>query len=214
MGFESNFTGSENNSSAGATATDHASSLQAKIEGEKQAKIQELLAPYRVKRAELQAKRHELAQGLVDVDKALEELDAVISSTEASVGLHPSTPAKRKKRAGGKKPGSSRRDPVKQEWITAKLRERHLSSDELTKLAKQEKFKPASVRTVLTKMTDANLVRIADGQHYELVEPTEKTPVRPAPPSFTAAPGEPRSQQSRLEADGSQLALRGDATVS
>src|SRR2546421_6626183 len=154
MSFESNFNGSENNSFSIATAAapaDHASTLKAQVEAEKQAKIQELLAPYRVKRAELKAKREELAQGLVEVDKALEELDGVISNVETSVGLPPSNPPKRAKKRGHKKYGAAaaaKRGPVDENWITQKLRERHLSSDELTKLAKQEKFKPASVRTV------------------------------------------------------------------
>ena len=44
-----------------------------------------------------------------------------------------------------------------------------LSFNELTRLAKEENLKPASVKTELTKLTDANLVRITDGEHYEIV---------------------------------------------
>ena len=165
MGFESNFNGSGNNSSSTATA-EHNNSLRDKVEAEKHAKIEELLAPYRIKRAELQAKREELAEGLAEVDKALNELDGVITQVETSVGLHPSNP-KRKKQAPHKKHVSH--PPVDQDWVIQKLRERRLSFNELTKLAKEENFKPASVKTVLTKLTEANLVRITDGEHYEIV---------------------------------------------
>jgi len=164
MSFEQNFNGSGNNSST-ATA-EHSDSLRAKVEAEKQAKIEELLAPYRVKRAELQAKREELAEGLEEVDKALNELDGVITNVETSVGLHPSNP-KRKKHATHKKHVTH--ESVDQDWVIQKLRERHLSFNELTKLAKEENFKPGSVKTVLTKLTEANLVRVTDGEHYEIV---------------------------------------------
>ena len=60
MSNDSNFNASGNSSST-ATA-EHSNSLRAQVEAEKQAKIEELLAPYRVKRAELQAKREELAE--------------------------------------------------------------------------------------------------------------------------------------------------------
>jgi hypothetical protein len=164
MSNDSNFNGSGNSSST-ATA-EHNSSLRAQVEAEKQAKIEELLAPYRVKRAELQAKREELAEGLGEVDKALNELDGVITQVETSVGLHPSNP-KRKKHATHKKHVSH--NPVDQDWVIQKLRERRMSFNELTKLAKEENFKPASVKTVLTNLTDANLVRVTDGEHYEIV---------------------------------------------
>ena len=162
MSFDDNFNGSGNNSSSTAVAD----SLRAKVEAEKQAKIEELLAPYRVKRAELQAKREELAEGLAEVDKALNELDGVITNVETSVGLHPSNP-KRKKHVQHKKHVTH--NPVDQDWVIQKLRERRLSFNELTRLAKEENFKPASVKTVLTKLTEANLVRITDGEHYEIV---------------------------------------------
>src|SRR6266850_1214228 len=58
---------------------------------------------------------------------------------------------------------------VDQDWVIQKLRERHMSFNELTRLAKEENFKPASVRTVLTQLQDANLVRVTDGEHYEIV---------------------------------------------
>src|SRR5678815_4370085 len=160
MSFDDNFNGSGNNSSSTAVAD----SLRAKVEAEKQAKIEELLAPYRVKRAELQAKREELAEGLAEVDKALNELDGVITNVETSVGLHPSNP-KRKKHAHKKHVSH---EPVDQDWVITKLRERHYSFNELTKLAKDENFKPASVKTVLTKLTETNLVRVTDGEHYEI----------------------------------------------
>ena len=163
MSIDSNFNGTGNSSST-ATA-EHQNSLRVQVEAEKQAKIEELLAPYRVKRAELQAKREELAEGLAEVDKALNELDGVITQVETSVGLHPSNP-KRKKHAAHKRVAHS---PVDQDWVIQKLRERHMSFNELTRLAKEENFKPASVRTVLTKLQDANLVRVTDGEHYEIV---------------------------------------------
>src|ERR1051325_7296066 len=163
MSFDDNFNGSGNNNSSSTAVAD---SLRAKVEAEKQAKIEELLAPYRVKRAELQAKREELAEGLAEVDKALNELDGVITPVETSVGLHPSNP-KRKKHATHKKHVSH--EPVDQDWVIQKLRERRYSFNELTKLAKDENLKPASVKTQLTKLTDANLVRITDGEHYEIV---------------------------------------------
>ena len=163
MSFDDNFNGSGNNSSSTTAVAD---SLRAKVEAEKQAKIEELLAPYRVKRAELQAKREELAEGLAEVDKALNELDGVITNVETSVGLHPSNP-KRKKHATHKKHVSH--EPVDQDWVIQKLRERRYSFNELTRLAKEENLKPASVKTVLTQLTDANLVRITDGEHYEIV---------------------------------------------
>ena len=164
MSFEQNFNGSGNNSSSTATA-EHADSLRAKVEAEKQAKIEELLAPYRVKRAELQAKREELAEGLAEVDKALNELDGVITNVETSMGLHPSNP-KRKKAAHKKHTAHA---SVDQDWVITKLREKHMSFNELTRLAKEENFKPGSVKTVLTKLTEANLVRVTDGEHYEIV---------------------------------------------
>ena len=165
MGFDSNFNGSGNNSSSTATA-EHNNSLRDKVEAEKQAKIEELLAPYRVKRAELQARREELAEGLGEVDKALNELDGVITQVETSVGLHPSNP--KRKKASHKKQHTTHA-AVDQDWVISKLRERHMSFNELTKLAKEENFKPGSVKTVLTKLTEANLVRVTDGEHYEIV---------------------------------------------
>jgi len=162
MSNESNY--GSGNSSSTATA-EHKDSLRAQVEAEKQAKIEELLAPYRIKRAELQAKREELAEGLAEVDEALNELDGVITQVETSVGLHPSNP-KRKKTAHKK---HTTHAAVDQDWIIQKLRERHMSFNELTRLAKEENFKPASVKTVLTKLTDANLVRVTDGEHYEIV---------------------------------------------
>ncbi len=160
---ELTFHGSGNNSST--ETADPSNSLRKQVEAEKQAKIEELLAPYRVKRAELQAKREELAQGLDEVDKSLNELDGVITQVETSVGLHP-TSSKRKKHAAHKRPA---RPAVDQDWVIQKLRERHMSFTELTRLAKEEDFKPASVRTVLTKLQEANLVRVNDGEHYEVV---------------------------------------------
>src|SRR3954464_6877326 len=109
MSFDDNFNGSGNNSSSTAVSD----SLRAKVEAEKQAKIEELLAPYRVKRAELQAKREELAEGLAEVDTALNELDGVITNVETSMGLHPSNP-KRKKHAAHKK--HVNHEPVDQDW--------------------------------------------------------------------------------------------------
>jgi hypothetical protein len=162
MSNDYTFNGSGNNSST--ETADPSNSLRKQVEAEKQAKIEELLAPYRVKRAELQAKREELAEGLDEVDKALNELDGVITQVETSVGLHPSNP-KRKKHAH-KRPA---RPAVDQDWVIQKLRERHMSFTELTRLAKEEDFKPASVRTVLTKLQEANLVRVNDGEHYEVV---------------------------------------------
>jgi hypothetical protein len=162
MSNESNY--GSGNSSSSATA-EHNNSLRDKVEAEKQAKIEELLAPYRVKRAELQAKREELAEGLAGVDEALNELDGVITQVETSVGLHPSNP-KRKKAAHKK---HTTHAAVDQDWVIQKLRERHMSFNELTRLAKEENFKPASVKTVLSKLTDANLVRVTDGEHYEIV---------------------------------------------
>jgi hypothetical protein len=163
MSNESNY--GSGNSSSTATA-EHKDSLRAQVEAEKQAKIEELLAPYRVKRAELQAKREELAEGLAGVDEALNELDGVITQVETSVGLHPSNP--KRKKASHKKQHTTHA-AVDQDWVIQKLRERHMSFNELTRLAKEENFKPASVKTVLTKLTDANLVRVTDGEHYEIV---------------------------------------------
>src|SRR5712691_5456403 len=137
MSNDSNYNASGNSSST-ATA-EHSSSLRAQVE------------------AEIQAKREELAEGLGEVDKALNELDGVITNVETSVGLHPSNP-KRKKHAVHKKHVTH--EAVDQDWVIQKLRERHMSFNELTRLAKEENFKPASVKTVLTKLTEANLVRV------------------------------------------------------
>ena len=144
--------------------SEHQSSLRKQVEAEKLAKINELLNPYRTKRQELQARRDELAAGLDEVDKELNELDGVISQVEASVGLHPSSTKRRKhnhKRAS--------RPAVDGDWIIQKLRERHMSFNEIIKLAKEEGFKPASAKSALTKLQDANLVRVNDGSHYEVV---------------------------------------------
>jgi hypothetical protein len=146
MSFDQNFTGSGNNSSSTATA-EHQNSLRAQVEAEKQAKIEEL------------------PEGLGEVDKALNELDGVITQVETSVGLHPSNP--KRKKASHKK--HTTHASVDQDWVIQKPRERRLSFNELTRLAKEENFKPASVKTVLTKLTEANLVRITDGEHYEIV---------------------------------------------
>jgi predicted nuclease with TOPRIM domain len=144
---------------------EHQSSLRKQVEAEKHAKINELLNPYRTKRAELQAKRDELAVGLEEVDKELNELDNVISQVESSVGLHPSS-TKRRKHKDHKR---SAKPAVDGDWIIQKLRERHMSFNEIIKAAKEEGFKPASAKNALTKLQDANLVRVNDGSHYEVV---------------------------------------------
>ena len=151
--------------SSGDFSNDHHDSLRKQVEAEKLAKINELLDPYRTKRVELQAKRDELAIGLEEVDKELNELDGVISQVESSVGLHPSS-TKRHKHKNHKR---AAKPAVDGDWIIQKLRERHMSFNEIIKLAKEEGFKPASAKNALTKLQDANLVRVNDGSHYEVV---------------------------------------------
>src|SRR5947207_5631919 len=145
--------------------SEHQSSLRKQVEAEKLAKINELLNPYRTKRQELQARRDELAAGLDEVDKELNELDGVISQVESSVGLHPSS-TKRRKHTTHKR---AARPAVDGDWVIQKLRERHMTFNEIIKLAKEEGFKPASAKNALTKLQDANLVRVNDGSHYEVV---------------------------------------------
>jgi hypothetical protein len=147
-------------------ASEHQSSLRKQVEAEKHAKINELLAPYRTKRAELQSRRDELASGLEEVDKNLNELDAVISQVEASVGLHPSST--RRKKHTAKKSGSGK-PPVSEEWVIQKLRERRMSLPQLVDCAKEDGFKGSSAKRILTKLQEANLVRVNDGSHYEVV---------------------------------------------
>ena len=145
-------------------SSEHQSSLRKQVEAEKLAKINELLAPYRTKRAELQTKRDELAAGLEEVDKNLNELDGVISQVEASVGLAPSH-RKHKKHAAKK----STKPACSEEWVIQKLREQRLSLDQLIDAAKEDGFKGSSAKRILTKLQEANLVRVTDGEHYEVV---------------------------------------------
>lgn len=151
--------------SSGHSSDEHQSSLRKQVEAEKLAKINELLSPYRTKREELQARRDELASGLEEVDKNLNELDGVISQVEASVGLHP-TSSRRKKRVVH---GKSGKPPVSEDWVIQKLRERHMTLNELMGCAKEDGFKAASAKRILTKLQEANLVRVNDGSHYEVV---------------------------------------------
>src|SRR5687768_8283773 len=124
--------------SSGDFSSENQSSLRKQVEAEKLAKINELLAPYRTKRAELQNRRDELASGLEEVDKNLNELDGVISQVEASVGIHPSS-TRRKKHVAKK--GASGKPAASEEWVIQKLRERHMTLNELVSCAKEDGFK-------------------------------------------------------------------------
>jgi chromosome segregation ATPase len=145
-------------------SSEHQSSLRKQVEAEKLAKINELLNPYRTKRAELQRQRDELAAGLEEVDKNLNELDGVISQVEESVGLHSSAP--RRKKHTAKK---SSKPACSEEWVIQKLREERLSLNQLIDAAKEDGFKGSSAKRILTKLQEANVVRVTDGSHYEVV---------------------------------------------
>jgi hypothetical protein len=160
-------------------AGEQSSSLLDKVEAEKRAKIEELLAPYRAKRTELQTKRDEFATALVGLDKDLAELDTVITQIEASVGLQPSGKKKKKSAHGnghGHGHGHARaksagpaKPAVTEDWVTQKLREYPKTQSELATLAKDEGFKATSVKSVANKLRDANVLRLNEQDKYEVV---------------------------------------------
>jgi hypothetical protein len=158
-------------------AGDNSSSLLDKVEAEKRAKIEELLAPYRAKRTELQTKRDEFATALVGLDKDLAELDTVITQIEASVGLQPSG-KKKKKAAHGNghghgharaKSAAPAKPAVTEDWVIQKLREYPKTQAELATLAKDEGFKATSVKSVANKLRDANVLRLNEQDKFEVV---------------------------------------------
>ena len=151
-------------------------SLVDKVEAEKCAKIEELLAPYRAKRIELQTKRDEFAAALIGLDKDLAELDAAITQVEASVGLAPSGGKKKKPKDGKARKSSSSsssaassKPAVTEDWVIQKLRDYPKPLSELATFAKEEGLKPASVKGVVNKLRDANVLRLNDQEKYEVV---------------------------------------------
>src|SRR5687767_8222442 len=171
--FEMLLGGSNRSSSSSSTDTAGESgsgSLVDRVEAEKRAKIEELLAPYRAKRTELQTKRDEFATALVGLDKDLAELDAAITQVEESVGLTPSAGKKKKPKDGKAKKSSSSasssaassKPPVTEDWVIQKLRDYPKPLSELATFAKEDGFKPASVKPLVNKLRDANVLRLND----------------------------------------------------
>jgi hypothetical protein len=142
------------------------SSLRDQIEAEKRAKIEELLAPYRARRAEMQTKRDEFERALEGLDRDLAELDSVIGQVEASAGLQSAPRKKKKPFAARAKPAKS---AVNEDWVIQKLRERPRSQSELADVAKEEGFKASTLRPTCTKLQEANLVRLNGDNQFELV---------------------------------------------
>jgi hypothetical protein len=171
MSMDTNFLPGVNygSSSSGESAASQSASLLEQVEAEKRAKIEELLAPYRTKRTELQTKRDEFEKALEGLDEDLAELDQVIRQVEESVGVH--SPAKKKKKAsGGKsKSSSSGQKGISDEWVLQKLRERPRSEAELVTVAKEEGYKPAAAKATVTKLQRANVVRVNGFDQYEVI---------------------------------------------
>ena len=158
-------------SSESASAASQSASLLEQVEAEKKAKIEELLAPYRTKRSELQAKRDEFATALKGLDKDLAELDQVIRQVEESVGLHSGSKKKKKPSASGKAKSSSSsgQKGMSEEWVLAKLRERPRSEAELVTVAKDEGYKPAAAKATVAKLQRENVVRVNGFDQYDVI---------------------------------------------
>jgi hypothetical protein len=139
--------------------------LRDQVEAEKRAKTEEFLQPYRAKRNEMQAKRDEVARSLEGVDRDLAELDSVIAQVEASAGLRPATPKKKKKKAVRT---ADAKPAVSEDWVVLKLRERPMTPAELMAVAKAEGFKDSSARTTAAELHKANLLRLNGAGQYEV----------------------------------------------
>jgi hypothetical protein len=147
------------------------SSLRDQIEAEKRAKIEELLAPYRAKRAEMQTQRDEFERALGGLDRDLAELDSVIGQVEASVGLV--SPSRKKKKGSASSSSSARakegKAAVNDDWVIQKLREQPRGAMELGKAAKEEGYKASGLRAVIERLLEANVVRVNGDGGYEMV---------------------------------------------
>jgi len=134
-------------------------SLREQLEAGKRARIEELLAPHRARREELETKRNQHIDAVEVIDREIEEIDAAIEEIDGG--------ASRKR--GKKKAAKPKEDKpaVNEEWVIQKLRERQLTPAELAKLAKSEGFNGRSAKEIAQSLQEANRVR-RNGEQYEL----------------------------------------------
>src|SRR5688572_27566305 len=102
-------------------------SLKEQLEEAKRARIEELLAPHRARREELENKRNQHIDAIEVIDQEVAEIDAAIEELDG--GSSHKRSKKKATKARDEKPA------VSEDWVIQKLRERPVTPSELAKLA-------------------------------------------------------------------------------
>jgi hypothetical protein len=134
-------------------------SLREQLEAEKRSRIEELLAPHRARRDELETKRNQHIDAVEAIDSEIGEIDAAIEEIDG--GASRKRAKKKAAKPRDEKPG------VSEDWVIQKLRERPVTPAELAKLAKSEGFNGRSAKELAQSLQEANRVR-RNGEQYEL----------------------------------------------
>jgi hypothetical protein len=134
-------------------------SLKQQLEEARRARIEELLAPHRARREELEAKRNQHIDAIEVIDQEVAEIDAAIEELDG--GSSHKRSKKKAAKARDEKPA------VSEDWVIQKLRERPVTPSELAKLAKSEGFNGRSAKEIAQSLQEANRVR-RNGEQYEL----------------------------------------------
>jgi hypothetical protein len=135
-------------------------SLREQLEEAKRARIEELLAPHRARREELEAKRNQHIDAIEVIDNEVAEIDAAIEELDGG-----SSHKRGKKKAAAKT--RDEKPAVSEDWVIQKLRERPVTPAELSKLAKSEGYNGRSAKEIAQSLQEANRVR-RNGEQYEL----------------------------------------------
>lgn len=134
-------------------------SLREQLETEKRARIEELLAPHRARRDELEGKRNQHIDAIEVIDREIAEIDSAIAELDGGASR------KRAKKKAAK--AREEKPAVNEDWVIQKLRERPITSAELAKLAKAEGFNGRSAKEIAQSLEGASRVR-RNGEQYEL----------------------------------------------
>jgi hypothetical protein len=134
-------------------------SLREQLEEAKRARIEELLAPHRARRDELEGKRNQHIDAIEVIDREIAEIDAAIEEIEGVSGR------KRAKKKAAK--AREEKPAVNEDWVIQKLRERSVTPAELAKLAKAEGFNSRSAKEIAQSLEETNRLR-RNGEQYEL----------------------------------------------
>jgi hypothetical protein len=134
-------------------------SLRQQLEAEKRSRIEELLAPHRARRDELETKRNQHIDAIEVIDQEIAEIDAAVEE------IDPGANRKRAKKKAAKP--REEKPAVNEDWVIQKLRERPVTPAELAKLAKSEGFNGRSAKEIAQSLEEANRVR-RNGEQFEL----------------------------------------------